>query len=62
MRRNISIKGIDEDAIELLQELRETERRFIGAIVSDAIRWYYDEITDDSDDGSQDCTTGTGNH
>ncbi len=44
MRKRISIRHVDEDAIEMLAELREEERRFVGAIVSDAIREYWEAI------------------
>lgn len=41
MRKRISIRHVDDDAIDMLAELREEERRFAGAIVSDAIREYW---------------------
>lgn len=53
MRKKISIREVDEDAIEMLAELREEERRFAGAIVSDAIREYwcatFEEAADEPD-------------
>ncbi|AUR00794.1 hypothetical protein [Phaeobacter inhibens] len=42
MRKKISIRQVDEDVIEMLGELREEQRRFAGAIVSDAIREYWE--------------------
>ncbi|UTS82231.1 hypothetical protein [Phaeobacter piscinae] len=44
MRKKISIRQVDEDAIEMLAELREEERRFSGAIISDAIREYWETV------------------
>lgn len=49
MRRKISVKGVDEDAFLLLAELREAERRFAGAVLSDAIRYYADLVFDGQD-------------
>lgn len=43
MRKKITVRQVDEEAIEMLAELREQERRFAGAIVSDAIREYWEE-------------------
>lgn len=52
MRKRISIRHVDDDAIEMLAELREEERRFAGAIVSDAIREYwnatFEEVSDEA--------------
>ncbi|MBO9406181.1 hypothetical protein J7399_01980 [Shimia sp. R9_1] len=41
MRKKITVRNVDEEAIDMLAELREEERRFAGAIVSDAIREYW---------------------
>lgn len=53
MRKKITVRNVDEEAIDMLAELREEERRFAGAIVSDAIREYwstiFEEATDDPD-------------
>ena len=46
MRKKVSIKGVDQDALEMLSELRAEEQRFMGAIVSDAIRMYWDSVFD----------------
>ncbi|WP_413219523.1 hypothetical protein [Tritonibacter mobilis] len=54
MRKKISIRQVDEDAIEMLAELREEERRFAGAIVSDAIREYWVSVFgDDEEDADE---------
>lgn len=50
MRRKISIKGVDADAIELLVEIREAERRFTGAVIGDAIRHYHDWLFDQDEE------------
>ena len=50
MAKKISIRGMDEDALEMLNELRLEERRFLGAIVSDAIRNYWHEVFEDDDE------------
>jgi hypothetical protein len=44
MRKKITIRGVDESAIQMLADIREEERRFVGAIVSDAIRIYWEGI------------------
>lgn len=48
-RKILTVKGVDIDAIEMLAELREEERRYAGAILSDAIREYWLCIFDDPD-------------
>lgn len=42
-RKKVTIKGIDKDAWEIVKELREIEQRFVGAILSDCIRQYWDD-------------------
>lgn len=49
MRRKITVKHVDEDAWEMIADLREHERRFIGAIVGDAIRLYWSSIFEDAE-------------
>jgi len=44
MRRRFSVKGVDEDALDLLTEIREEERRFTGAVIGDAIRCYHETL------------------
>lgn len=47
MRKKITIKGVDQDAVDMLFELREVERRFTGAVISDAIRTYHQFVFED---------------
>ena len=49
MRRKITVKHVDEDAWAMIAELREHERRFIGAIIGDAIRLYWSSVFDDTE-------------
>ena len=41
-RKKITVKGVDQDAWELLLQLRQIKQRFCGAILSDCIRMYWD--------------------
>lgn len=50
MRQDLSVRNMDTDAIEMLRELREVERRFVGAILSEAIRSYHGMVFDEYDD------------
>lgn len=50
MRKTISVRGVDKDAVELLDEMRTEERRLAGALISDAIRCYYDSLYPDDED------------
>lgn len=55
MRKTISVRGVDEDAIDLLEVMRSEERRLVGALVSDAIRMFYESLYGDDDiDGEYD--------
>lgn len=49
-RQRITLKGVDNDAIDMLHEIKERERRFLGAIASDAIRYYWSEHQDNEED------------
>ena len=42
MRKRLTVRGVHEDAIEALREMREIEQRLVGAIVSEAIWMYWD--------------------
>ena len=42
-----TIRGIDEDAWQLLHEVREHNRTQTGALISSAIRTWYDRLPDD---------------
>lgn len=50
MRRKISIRHVDDEAVEMLAELRAEERRYAGAIISDAIREYWEATFVDPED------------
>ena len=52
-RRQRTIRGIDDDAWSLLTEVRVASRTEKGALVSEAIRFWYDNLADDGqiDDG-----------
>lgn len=50
MRKRITIKGVDQDAIDMLDELRLEERRVLGAIIGDAIRHYWGTIFEADED------------
>ena len=43
MKKRITIRSVEDQTIEMLRELREEEGRFMGHIVDDAIRDYWDE-------------------
>lgn len=43
-RRQRTIRGVDDDAWELLSNVRETSRTEMGALVSEAIRFWYDSL------------------
>lgn len=54
MRKTISVRGVDKDAIELLDEMRAEERRLAGGLISDAIRFYYDSLYPDDEEDDDD--------
>lgn len=56
MRKTLSVKGVDMDAIELLLELRDWERRQTGAIIGDAIRHYSETIFEDDTESAMQPT------
>ena len=41
-RKKVTVKGVDVEAWVLLKVLQQEERRYLGAILSDCIRLYYD--------------------
>ncbi len=43
-RKRQTIRGIDGDAWEMLVEVRESSRTQTGAPVSDALRFWYDNL------------------
>ncbi len=48
--KSITVRGVESRAHEQLVELRDYERRFIGAILSDAIQMYWSTVFDDAED------------
>lgn len=48
-RRQRTIRGVDDDAWEILQVMREAHRTEMGALVSEAIRSWYAQLDDDAD-------------
>ena len=53
-RKKRTIRGIDNDAWRMLVEVRETSRTQTGALVSDALRFWYSSLdeVDVSEDGN----------
>ena len=49
MRKKTSFRGIEEEALDKLRELREVEQRFVGAILSDAITQYWIEVFEEDE-------------
>ena len=43
-RKRRTIRGIDDTAWEMLTEVREVSRTETGALVSDALRFWYDHL------------------
>ncbi len=43
MKKRITVRAVDDEVIDMLRELREEEGRFIGRILSDAVRDYWDD-------------------
>lgn len=49
-RRQRTIRGVDDDAWEMLQEVAELNRTARGALIAEAIRFWYAHL--DGEDGS----------
>lgn len=45
-----TIRGIDDDAWEMLLEVRETSRTQTGALVSEALRFWYRHLDEDEEE------------
>lgn len=52
-RQRVTIKEVDSDCWLMMKQLRDEERRFMGAIISDAIRGYWETIFESDED--QEC-------
>lgn len=49
IRRQRTIRGVDDDAWEMLQEMRDLWRIEMGALLSNAIRYWYSELENEPD-------------
>lgn len=49
MKKRITVRAVDEEVVDMLSQLREEEGRFIGRILSDAVRDYWDERAEEED-------------
>ena len=51
MLKRFSVRNLDQDAIEMLADIKALERRELGAILEDCIQSYWHDVFDeDSDD------------
>ena len=48
-RKKVTIKGVDNDAWELLRRIREAEQRMLGAILSECIYEHWERHYEASD-------------
>lgn len=55
LKKRISVRGVDEEVIDMLNELREEQDRFIGRILSDAVRQYW-ETRDEEEDAYEEIS------
>ncbi len=55
-RIKVTVKGVEEQAWDIMHEIREAEQRFMGAIISDCIFQYYANQfdPDDQDENADD--------
>lgn len=44
MRKRFSVRNLDQDAIEMLADIKAEERRELGAILEDCISAYWHEV------------------
>lgn len=44
MMKRFSVRNLDQDAIDMLAEIKAAERRELGAILEDCIHSYWDEV------------------
>jgi len=51
MLKRFSVRNLDEDAIEMLADIKAEERRELGAILADCIYAYWHEIFDVDETG-----------
>lgn len=48
MLKRFSVRNLDQDAIEMLADIKAQERREFGAILEDCIQSYWHEIFEDN--------------
>ena len=53
-RRRITVRGLDEDAWEMLCEVREYTRTQTGALLGDAIRFWYESLEEGDPEEDED--------
>ena len=49
LKKRITVRAVDEEVIDMLSQLREEEGRFIGRILSDAVRDYWDDRAEEEE-------------
>ncbi len=49
MMKRFSVRNLDQDAINMLAQIRAEERRELGAILEDCIQGYWSELFEDDD-------------
>lgn len=47
MLKRFSVRNLDQDAIEMLADIKAQERRELGAILEDCIQSYWHEVFDE---------------
>ena len=50
MLKRFSVRNLDQNAIEMLADIKAQERRELGAILEDCIQSYWHEVFDESAD------------
>lgn len=50
MLKRFSVRNLDQEAIDMLADIRAEERRELGAILEDCIHAYWQELFGDTDD------------
>ncbi|RLJ59101.1 hypothetical protein BCF46_1245 [Litoreibacter meonggei] len=49
MMKRFSVRNLNEDAIDMLAEIKAEERRELGAILEDCINTYWQDLFGDDD-------------
>ena len=50
MLKRFSVRNLDQEAIDMLADIKAEERRELGAILEDCINAYWQELFGDADD------------